>query len=140
MATSRGVLAQVPASFQQVTPILPSFHTREMAGGDLVRTQLPRPADERAEFQPLIAHHARVGCAAGLVFLGEVIDDLLLEIRRLIHQVVRDVELVGHRPRIGNGLGSAALVLGARYAILRPELESDADHVIALLKQQGLLQ
>jgi len=37
---------------------------------------------------------------------------------------------------VGDGLRAAAFVLGAVHAILRPELERDADDLITLLQQQ----
>ena len=46
-----------------------------------------------------IAEHARIGRATGFVFLGEIMDNLLLEVVRLINQIIRDVELL--QPRRG---------------------------------------
>ena len=113
-----------------------AFNPREMAGGDVLRAELVGAVDEPAELQVLVAHHARIRRAAGLVFVGEVLDDVLLEFRRLVNQVIRDAELVADGARVGDGLRAAALVLGAVHAILRPELERDADDLVALLEQQ----
>ena len=107
-----------------------------MAGGDEVRAQLIGAVDEPAKFQVLVAHHARIGRAAGLVFVGEILDDVLLEFRRLVDQVIRHAQFVAHGARIGDGLRTAAFVLGAIHAILRPEFERDTDDVKALLQQQ----
>ena len=46
------------------------------------------------------------------------------------------MELVADGAGVGDGLRAAALVLGAVHAILRPELERDADDLITLLQQQ----
>ena len=108
-----------------------------MAGGDVLRAELVRALDEPAELQILVAHHARVRRAAGLVFIGEVLDDVLLKLGRFVDEVIRDAKLVADRPGVRDGLRSAALVFGAVDAVLRPELERDAHHVVALLQQQG---
>ena len=107
-----------------------------MSGGDELRAKLVRAVNQPAKLQILIAHHARIRRAAGLVFVGEVLDDVLLEFRRLVNQVIRNVELVADGARVGDGLRAAAFVLGAVHAILRPELERDADDLVALLQQQ----
>ena len=107
-----------------------------MSGRDEIRTQLIRAVNQSAELQILIAHHARVRRAAGLVFVGEILDDVLLEFRRFVNEVIRDVELVADGARVGDGLWAAAFVLGAVHAILRPELERDADDLVALLDQK----
>ena len=112
------------------------LHARKMAGGNKLRAELVRAVNEPAELQILVAHHARVRCATGLVFIGEVLDDVLLEFRRLVNEVIRDVELVADRARVGDGLRAAAFVLGAVHAILRPELERDADDIKTLLDQK----
>ena len=57
------------------------LHPREMAGGDEGRAELIGPVNEPAKFQVLIAHHAGIGRASGLVFIGKVLDDVLLKIR-----------------------------------------------------------
>jgi hypothetical protein len=130
------VLPQIATALQQVTSVLATLDAREMARGDLPRAQLPRAADERAELQPFVAHHARIGRAPGLVFLGEVTDDLLLKILRLVHEVIRDVQLVRNRARVGDRLRPAALVLRPRHTVLRPQFERDTDDLVALLQQQ----
>ena len=107
-----------------------------MSRGDEIRAELVRAVNEPAELQILIAHHARIRRAAGLVFVGEVLDDVLLEFRRLVNEVIRDVELVADGARVGDGLRAAAFVLRAVHAILRPELERDADDLVALLEQK----
>jgi hypothetical protein len=84
----------------------------------------------------LIAQHARVRRATNLVFVGEVLDDLALKLRRLVNQIIRDAEFVADGAGVGDGLRAAAFVLGAVHAILRPELERDADDLITLLQQQ----
>ena len=107
-----------------------------MSGRNKIRTKLVRAVNQPAKFQILVAHHARIRRAAGLVFVGEILDDVLLEFRRLVNEVIRDVELVADGAGVGDGLRAAAFVLGAVHAILRPELERDADDLVALLEQK----
>ena len=107
-----------------------------MAGGDVLRPQLIRPVNQPAKLEILIAHHTRVRRAPGLVFVRKVVDDVLLKFRRLVDQVIRNAQLVADGARIGDGLRAAALVLGTVHAVLRPELERDADNIVALLQQQ----
>jgi hypothetical protein len=107
-----------------------------MPGGDEIRAQLVRPVNEPAKLQVLIAHYAGIRRAPGLVFIGKVLNDVLLKIRRLVNEVIRNVERVADGAGVGHGLRAAALVLGAVYAVLRPELEGDADDLVALRLQQ----
>jgi undecaprenyl diphosphate synthase len=108
-----------------------------MAGGDALAAQLPGAVEQRAELQFLVAHHARIGRAPGLVFLGKVGDDLLLKRVRLVNQIIGNAQLVADGARVHDRLRAATFVLGAGDAILRPELERDADHVVALLQKQS---
>jgi hypothetical protein len=89
-----------------------------------------------AELELFVAHHARVRRAAGAVFAGEIIDDHLLELVRLVDDVVGNAERVRDAARVGDGLRAAAFVLRARDAILRPDLHGHADDVVALLLEQ----
>src|ERR1700722_11446591 len=97
------------------------FDPGKMTGGNVIRPELISPVDEPAEFKVLVAHHARIRSATGLVLVGEVLNDVLLKFRRLINQVVGNIEFVANRPGIGDRLGTATFVFGAVDAILRPE-------------------
>src|SRR5687767_9791386 len=113
------------------------FDPCEMAGGNVFGAELPGAIDEIAKLEALVADDAWVRRAASFVFFGEVIDDLLLEIRGLIDEIVRDAEFVRDRPGVHDRLRSTALVFGARNTILRPKLQGDADDVVALLEQKA---
>ena len=112
------------------------FYAREVAGGDELRAELVGAINQPSKLQILIAQHTRVRRPAGLVFVGKVTDDVLLKLGGFVNQVIRDAELVADRAGVGDGLGAAAFILGAVHAILRPELERDADDLITLLQQQ----
>ena len=94
-------------------------------------------ADQRAKLELFVAHDAWVGGSPGLVLRGKIINDLLLEICRFIHQIIGNAQFMGDTPGIHDGLWTAAFVLGPIDAILRPELQGDAHHVITLLQQQS---
>src|SRR5450432_4180711 len=96
-----------------------ALDSRKMSRRDEIRAELVRTVNEPAKLQILVAHHARVWRAPGLVFVGEVLDDVLLEFRRLVNQVIRDIEFVADGARVGDSLRPTAFVLRAVHAILR---------------------
>src|ERR1700734_3612463 len=68
------VLARIASALEQmaharVWAVRASLDAREMAGRDEVRAELVRAVNQPAELQVLVAHHARVGRAARLVFV-----------------------------------------------------------------------
>ena len=115
------VLALVTAAFQQISAggfIL--LHTREVASGNFIRAELISALDEPAEFQMLVAHHAGVGRAAGFIFVGEILDDVFLEVFRFINEVVANAEVITNGTGIHDRLRSATFIFGAGNTILRP--------------------
>ena len=70
------------------------------------------------------------------VLAGKIIDDKPLKLVGFVHNVVRHPQLVGHAARVRNGRRTAAFVLGAGNAVLRPDLHGYADDVKALLLEQ----
>src|SRR5437870_5574649 len=107
-----------------------------MTGGDVLSAKLIGPLDQPAEFQVLIAHDAGIGRAAGLVFIGKVLNDLGLKLIGFVNEVIRNAELVRDSAGVRYGLGPAAFIFGAGNAVLRPELEGNADNIITLLEQK----
>jgi hypothetical protein len=131
------VFAQIASALEQIArAIRIFFDARKMSGRDEICAELIRAVNEPAELQILVAHHARIRRATGLVFIGEILDDVLLKFARLIDQIIWNVQLVADGARIGDGLRAAAFVLGAVHAILRPEFQRDADDVVTLLDQK----
>src|SRR5207247_5222642 len=57
------------------------LQAREMAGGDVLRAKLVGAVNEAAELEILVAHHAGIGRAARLVFVGKVLNDLGLKFK-----------------------------------------------------------
>src|ERR1041385_6948546 len=107
-----------------------------MARRNELRAELVRPVNQPAELKILVAHNARVRRASSFVLLCEVLNDLSLELLRFINEIIRNAELVTHGAGVRNGLRSAAFVFRARDAVLRPEFERDADHIVTLFEQQ----
>ena len=103
---------------------------------DVLRAELIGALDEAAEFQILVAHDARVGRAAGFVFIGEILNHLGLKFRGFVDEIIGNAEFVADGAGVADGLRAAAFVLGPRHAILRPEFEGDADHIVSLFKQK----
>ena len=107
-----------------------------MAGSNVLRSKLIRAVNQAAELEVLIAHHTRIGRAAGFIFVGKILNHLGLKLLCFINQVIRNSQFVAHRPRIGNRLRPAAFILGARNTILRPKFKRDSDNVVALIEQK----
>ena len=84
----------------------------EVARRDEVRAELIRASDKGTKFEFLIAHHARIGSAPGFVFVGEVLDNLFLELLGFVDEVVGDAEFVAYGACIHDGLWAAAFVFG----------------------------
>src|SRR5882724_2742948 len=132
------VFARVTSALEQRASAIRTFlQPREMAGGDVLCAELVGALNEPSKFQILIAHDARIGSAAGLVFVGKVLNDFRLEFRRFVDEIIRDAKLITDRARIGNCLRPATFVFGPRNAILWPELEGNAHNIVTLLEQKG---
>src|SRR5262249_55363186 len=130
------VLAQITSAEEQDTSVVAPFQPGEMARGNELCAELVSAVNEPAELQILIAHHAWIGRAAGFVFVGKVLNDLGLKLVGFVDEIVWDAQLVTDRAGVGNGLRSTAFIFGARNAVLWPELECDADDVVALFEQK----
>ena len=104
------VLVQVHAPPQREAAGIVRLHARVVAACHELRVDLLGVVVQLAELQPVVAAHARVRRAAGVVFAHEVIDDppeVLLE----VHHVEGNAELRRHQPRVGGVVdGTAALV------------------------------
>src|SRR5690606_4297462 len=103
------ILTQVAAALHQNSArSFIEFCSREMAGRDFLRAELAGLPDEIAELQMLVAHHAGVGCATGLVLGREVIDNHLLKFGRLVDKVIGNAKFVADRAGVHDRLRTAA--------------------------------
>jgi hypothetical protein len=82
-----------------------------MARGDVLRAELVRALEQRAELQMFVAQDARVGGASGPVFGGETADDLLLKFLRVVNHVKRNAQVIANGAHVGRRPGPAALEL-----------------------------
>ena len=108
-----------------------------VAGHHAVGAEIVRDAEQVAEFDGLIAAHARDGCFAAHVAVGEIVDHRLAEIAFVIQDVVREAARIGHAAGIVDVLAGAAGFgfRGGRAVIV--ELQRYADDVVAVLVQQA---
>ncbi len=88
---------------------------RIMSGGDSLGPDLASEVPELAELEPVVAHHAGVGRAAGEVFIGEVIFDPAESILK-VQSMKRNIQGIGDAAGIG-GIGCAATTLLVAFRI-----------------------
>ena len=132
------IFVQVAASFEQhAVPGLVGFDPSVVPRGHFPGAEFLAALDERAEFELLIAHHTGIWRSSGAILGCEILNDLLLKVLSLIHQIEWDAESVGYAAGIHHGLWATALVFGTGEAILRPQFERDAYDIVALFLQQG---
>jgi hypothetical protein len=111
-----------------------------VAGGHVVRIQLLAVRPELAKLQPVVTDDARIGRAAGQVFVGEVVDDTI-EVALEVEGVERDVEPVGHAAGVA-GIDGATAALLARWGVVFGSVDAGAhkkadDFVPLVLQQVG---
>ena len=104
-----------------------------VAGGHGVEPEQHGPAQEAVELQVPVALDAGVRGAAGRVVGHVGSHHVLVEVVGEREHVVGDAELLGHPPGVVDvGHRAAPRVTGAA-----PQLEGGADHLVALLLEQG---
>ena len=81
-----------------------------MTGGDKRGADAVGVVEELAEFEPVVALHARIGRAAASVFVDEVVDDLA-EFGLQVEGIERNVQPVGDAAGIFGIAGRAAALL-----------------------------
>ena len=107
-----------------------------MSGRDELAIQLVGALDKRAKLDELVATRARIGRAARRVFGDEIIHHALVEFVLQIQNVIRNIELVRHAPRVfgrADGATTAETMRRKRIVFARPQLHGDADDFVALL-------
>ena len=104
------VLAVIQASQQAVLAVGPGLDPGVVSTGDVRGTDLPGMGVQSTELQPVIAAHAWIRRAPGIVFLDEVIDDPA-EFALEINHVERHVQAGRHAPGIIGIIDRAASLL-----------------------------
>ena len=107
-----------------------------MAGRQNLGAELARGLEQVAEFDRLIALHARHRRLAGHIALGEAVDHRFLEAAFVVEHVMRNAEPRGDRAGIVDVAAGAAGALAVGRGAMIVELQRDADHVIAGFRQQ----
>ena len=109
-----------------------------MAGGEHLRAQFARGAEQVLELDRHVAVDAGHRRLSRHVALGEAVDHRLLEAAFVVEDVVRNADPVGHRAGVVDVLAGAARALAMRRRPVVVKLERDADDVIALgLQKRG---
>ena len=126
------VLGRVGTAAQTPLAVAPD-DSGVVAGGDGVEAQLVGPAQEAVELEVAVALDARVGRAPGGVGGDVRVDHVAVEVVGEVEDVVGDAELLGHPAGVLDVGHRAA----ARVAHAAPQLHGGADHVVALLEEQG---
>ena len=135
----RLIFANVQTAPQMGRSIGVAFQTRVMSGRDELAIQLVGALDKRAKLDELVAARARIGRAPRCIFGHEIIDDALVKFVLQIQNVIGNIELMRHAPRVfgrANGAAAAETMRGKRIIFSRPQLHGDADHFIILLDQK----
>ena len=109
----RLILGRIEAAMQADFPVRAGQQPGVMARGDPLGPDAVGVLEQFAEFEPRIAHDARVGRAAGRVF-GDEIADNLAELLLEVDGVERDSQAIGHPPGVVGIGGRAAALLAAR--------------------------
>ena len=114
-----------------------------MAGGEAGGADLPGHAKQRVELYVGVAIGAGDGSAAGKILIDEGADDAGFELVFEIHDVVREVEMLGDALGVVDVVDGAAAVLLGRVglqggeAALIPELHGEADDFARLFLEEG---
>ena len=107
-----------------------------MAGRQELGAEFARGLEQVAEFDRLIALHARHRRLAGNVALGEAVDHRFLEAALVIEHVMRNADALGDGAGVMNVAAGATGALAVRRRPVIVELQRDADHVVAGLGKQ----
>jgi hypothetical protein len=107
-----------------------------VAGGDGVVAACERLGQEQVELHHPVAHHVRIGRAAGGVLVDHVADHALAVLRLEIEGHERDAERRGDAQRVLALLLPAAAA-GARIGVVRPVLHERAGDLVPLGHEQS---
>ena len=97
-----------------------------------------RPAQQEVELDAVVAGDARVRRASALVLCDEVVHHVGAELAPHVQHVVRHAQRAAHAPRVLDVLDGTATAMPLRRlpVFLRPQAHRNADHVVALARQQ----
>ena len=115
--------------FSRYRPVDSSCSTRAKWPWQFYPRRVDQRLDEPAEFQMLVAHHAVKRATAYIV--GKILNHVLLKILSFIDEIIANAKVGANGAGVHDGLWTAALVFRAGHAILRPQLESNTDDLVA---------
>ena len=108
-----------------------------MAGRQRIGAEFPGGRQQIAELDRAVARDAGDRRLAGQIAFGEAVDHRLAEARLVVEHVMRDAERLGDPAGIVDILAGAAGALAVRRGAVIVELQRDADHIVALVLQEG---
>ncbi len=112
------------------------FAAHIMAGGQSFGAQIPREAEQVAEFQMLVAGDTRHWGLPGRIGIGKGLDHVAAKGLLGIDHVMSDAQPVRDVAGVMNVLPGAARPFAARRGTMIVELQRHADHLMARLMQQ----
>src|SRR5205807_8436834 len=92
-------------------------NARVVAGGETLRANLARHAQERLKLHVGVAIGAGDGRAAGEILIDERTHDASLELLLEVHDVVRKIQVLRHRLRVVDIVERAATMLRGAVAL-----------------------
>lgn len=129
------VFTGVGAGEEMKETVRAAFDAGVVAGGEEVIAHGEGFVEEQAEFEELIAADTGVGRAALEIFLTKILDYELFESIAEAEDEVRDAEVEGDVPGIGDALRAAATGAG-RGEMRDIEAHGDAGDGMALLREE----
>ena len=132
------ILVRVRAALQQIaTRSRRSLDAGVVTGRHEIGVEALRPVQQGAEFEVAVAVHARDRCAPGRILADKVRDDLVLELTLEIDDVMGDANDGGGPTRVVKVVERTTATETAHALALVVELHRQADHLVALLGEQG---
>jgi len=107
-----------------------------VAGGQGVGTELARGGQQVAELDRLVAADAGNRRLAAHIGVGEVVDHLGAKAALVVQDIMRDAEVVGHVAGVVHVLPGATGAAAPDRGTVVVELQGDADHPVACLRQE----
>ena len=104
--------------------------------GEIVRAEVLRVAKQFVELDAAVALDAGIRGPATAVLRHELVDHLFRKVVAKVEHVVRDADLRRRPPRILDRAEGAAAAVLALLGVLLPDLQRDANDVVALLLQE----
>ena len=130
-----GLVLALVCPGEQLEPAAVGTNAGVVTCGDVVGVQEHGSAEQEVELDLVVAGKARVGSAAPVVLLYEVIHHMLLELALEVQDVVWSADDLADPPGIVHVLDRAAALAEGREVVPLngPQAHGDADDLVALI-------